>query len=144
MGLSDQGQGAGVRARANPVQRFNEATNRHDIDGIREVLHPSFEMIVPQHPARGFKGMDQELKNMAYLFETHPDCHIETLRMVDAGDEIWVENHLTATDLEMAAVVVFGIDRESDTLLWGRYFSDPVDRGGPGADEWMKEMNESH
>lgn len=124
----------------NPVERFTEATNQHDIEKLRDALHPDFEMIVPQHPARGFKGIEQEIKNMTYLFETHPDCRVETLRMVDAGDEVWVENHLTAAGLEMAAVVVFGIDQETDTIRWGRYYSDPVDREGPGADEWMKEM----
>ncbi|MBO0727754.1 MAG: nuclear transport factor 2 family protein [Acidimicrobiaceae bacterium] len=125
----------------NPVLRFIEATNRHDLDGIEAAVHPDFEMIVPQHPIRGFKGREQELRNMEHLITTHPDCHIEVLRMVETESEVWIENHLTASNLEMAAAVIFGIDQETDTILWGRYYSDPVERGGPGADEWLRQLD---
>jgi hypothetical protein len=125
----------------NPVLRFTEATNRHDLEAIEAAFHPEFEMIVPQHPIRGFKGRDQEVRNMQHLITAHPDCHIEVLRMVEAGPEVWIETHLTATDLEMAAAVIFGLDQETDTILWGRYYSDPVERGGPGADEWLRELD---
>lgn len=122
----------------NPVLRFVEATNSGDVDALEAVFHPDFEMVVPQHPARGFKGRDQEVENMRHLITTHPDSRIEILRMVESGSEIWVENHLTATGLEMAAVVIFEIDRTTDTILRGRYYSDQVERGGPEIDEWMR------
>jgi len=128
--------------KVNPVERFNDATNRRDINDLRAALHPDFEMIVPQKPRRGFKGVEQEIKNMEYMFETHPDLQIEVLRMAENGDEIWTENHLTADGIEMAAVVIFGIDRETDTIRWGRYFSDAVTYEGPGADEWLEALHE--
>jgi ketosteroid isomerase-like protein len=121
----------------NPVLRFVAAVNRGDLEGIEAAFHPDFEMVVPQHPARGFQGREQEIKNMQYLLTTYPDCHIEVQRMVEAGSEIWIENHLTATGLEMAAVVIFEIDPDSDTIRRGRYYSDPVERSGPGSDEWI-------
>jgi SnoaL-like domain len=43
----------------NPVLRFVEAMNRGDIDAVASAFHTDFEMIVPQHPARGFTGREQ-------------------------------------------------------------------------------------
>ncbi len=122
----------------NPVLRFVEATNSGDIDALEAAFHPDFEMVVPQHPARGFKGRDQEVKNMRHLITTYPDRRIEILRMVESGSEVWVENHLTATGLEMAAVVIFEVDHSTDTILRGSYYSGQVERGGPEIDEWMR------
>jgi ketosteroid isomerase-like protein len=124
----------------NPALRFVEAVNGGDVETIGALFHPDFEMVVPQHPARGFTGRDQEVKNMRDLMTRYPDAHIEVQRMVESGPEVWVENHLTATGLEMAAVVIFEIDPESNTIRSGRYYSEPVDRGGPGIDQWMQEL----
>jgi ketosteroid isomerase-like protein len=121
----------------NPALRFTEATNQKDLDAIGAVFHPEFEMIVPQHPARGFKGRDQEVKNMRYLIETYPDCHIEVLRTAETASETWIETHLTATGLEMAAVVIFEIDPSTGTIIRGRYYSDQVDRGSTQIDDFM-------
>ena len=126
----------------NPVLRFVEATNRGDMDAIAAAFHTDFEMVVPQHPARGFKGREQEVKNMRHLLTNHPDAHIEVQRMVESGSEVWVENHLTATGLEMAAVVIFEIDTGTDTIRSGRYYSEPVDREGPEIDEWMQGLGQ--
>lgn len=122
----------------NPVLRFVDATNRGDIDGIAAAFHTDFEMVVPQHPGRGFKGREHEVKNMQHLLTNFPDAHIEVQRMVESGSEIWVENHLTASGLEMAAVVIFEIDSDTDTIRSGRYYSEPVDPEGPETDEWMQ------
>ena len=35
------------------------------------------------------------------------------------------------------------IDRGTDTIRRGRYYSDPVKRGGPGSDEWLYDRNHS-
>jgi hypothetical protein len=125
----------------NPVMRFVDATNRKDIDGIRAAFHPEFEMIVPQQPSRGFRGRDQEVKNMEYLVTTYPMARIEVLRMIEAGSEVWVENALTGCELEMATVVIFEIDRDTDTIIRGRYYSEPVNRGGLKIDDWMQNLS---
>jgi ketosteroid isomerase-like protein len=124
----------------NPAVRFVEAMNRGDIYAVTAAFHPDFEMIVPQHPARGFKGRDQEVKNMQYLLTNYPDLRIEVERMVESGSEVWVENHLIAAGLEMAAVVIFEIDAETDTIRDGRFYSESVDREGPEIDEWMRNL----
>jgi ketosteroid isomerase-like protein len=124
----------------NPVVRFVDAVNRGDLPAVEAVLHPDFEMVVPQHPARGFKGRDQEVKNMRLLVESHPEGRIEIQRMVEDLPEIWVETTYRTGDLEMAAVIIFHIDPETDTIVRGRYYSGPVERGGPDIDEWMERL----
>ena len=124
----------------NAVLRFVDAVNRGDLEALEAAFHPEFEMIVPQHPARGFKGRDQEVKNMRFLIESHPEGRIEVQRMVEDLPEIWIENSYRADGLEMAAVVIFRVDPGTDTIISGRYYSEPVDRGGPAIDEWMERL----
>jgi ketosteroid isomerase-like protein len=124
----------------NPALRFVEAMNQGDIDAVTAAFHPDFEMIVPQHPARGFTGRQQEVKNMQYLLSNYPDLRIEVVGMVESGPAVWIENRLTATGLEMAAVVIFDIDRETNSIRRGRFYSEPVDREGPDIDEWMRHL----
>ncbi len=125
----------------NPVLRFVEAVNRGDIAGVESAFHPDFEMIVPQHPARGFKGRDQEVKNIDYLMSQYPEGRIEVLRMVETSSEVWVENAFRSDGLQIAAVVIFEIDQGSDTIRRGRFYSEPVDSGGPAIDEWMHSLS---
>ncbi|HEV2344134.1 MAG TPA: nuclear transport factor 2 family protein [Actinocrinis sp.] len=60
----------------NAVLRFVDAVNRGDVDGVETAFHPDFEMIVPQHPGRGFKGRDQGVTKMRSLMTTHPEGRI--------------------------------------------------------------------
>jgi ketosteroid isomerase-like protein len=122
----------------NPVQRFVEAINRSDIDGAASAFHPDFEMIVPQHPSRNFHGRDQEVKNMRHLTTKYPEGRIELKRMVETPSEIWIESIFTAQDLQVAAVVIYEVDRETDTIRSGRYYSERVESLGPGIDEWIQ------
>ena len=122
----------------NAVLRFVEAVNAGDLTALEAAFHPDFEMIVPQHPARGFKGRDQEVKNMRFLMEAHPEGRIEVQRMAENLPEVWIENAYRADGLEMAAVVIYEIDPETDTIRRGRYYSEPVEQGGPAIDEWME------
>jgi ketosteroid isomerase-like protein len=121
----------------NAVLRFVDAVNRGDADGVEGAFHADFEMIVPQHPARGFKGRDQEVKNMRGLMTAHPEGRIEVRRIVERGDEVWVQNRYTSADLEMEAVVIYEIDPATDTILAGHYYSEKVDRGGPEINAWI-------
>jgi hypothetical protein len=122
----------------NPVLRFVDAVNRGDIEAVASAFHPDFEMIVPQHPARGFKGRDQEVKNMEHLITTHPEGRITVRRMVEAPNEVWAQNTFTADGLTIEAVVIFEIDPETDTIRSGHYYSEAVDEGGPEISEWIE------
>src|SRR5258708_33860258 len=101
----------------NRVLRFVDAVNRGDVDGVEAAFHPDLEMIVPQHPARGFRGRDQEVRNMRSLMTTHPEGRIEVRRAVESGNEVWVQNRYTCDALEMEAVGIYAIDPAAETTL---------------------------
>lgn len=124
----------------NVVERFVEAVNRGDVEGIAAVFHPEFEMVVPQRPARGFVGRDQEVRNMAHLIESHPDGRIEICRMVETRGEIWVQNSYRADGLHIEAVVIYEVDPATGTIRRGHYYSEQVDTGGPAIDEWIHRL----
>jgi hypothetical protein len=124
----------------DPVDRFNRALATHDIDLLERACHPDFEMIVPQHPARGFVGRDQEVANIRFLFETYPDFTTTVLRKARIGDEIWCETTASAAGLEMAAVVVWEIDAATDTLRRGRFYSERVEHEGGAIDDFMDSL----
>lgn len=127
----------------NPVLRFVDAVNRGDVAGVEAAFHPDFEMIVPQHPGRGFKGRDQEVKNMRYLMTTHPEGRIEVRRSVENGSEVWIQNSYRADGLAMEAVVIYEIDTATDTILTGYYYSEPVDEVSPEINTWMRSLGRS-
>lgn len=120
--------------------RFIDALNRKDIAAVEACVHPEFEMIVPQRPARGFRGREQELKNMRYMFETYPDLSVTLLRKARVGNEVWTETTARGVDINMAAVVIWTIDDETDTLLGGRFYSEPVQGDAPGIDRFMQSI----
>jgi ketosteroid isomerase-like protein len=132
------------QAGRSPADEFFSALNGHDVDRLRACLHPDFEMVVPQKPARGFVGCDQEIANMRLLFDTYPDFAVTVLRTAVDGDDVWTETVATATDLEMAAVVIWTIDRDNDVLVRGRYYSEPVQRDAPVIDEFMRDLATGH
>jgi hypothetical protein len=122
----------------NPVTRFIDAMNRRDLEAMTGAFHPEFEMVVPQHPARGFEGRNQEVANMEHLWARYPDGRIEILAMVESDSEVWVETSFAVRDFKIAAVVIFEIDRQTDTIRRGRFYSERVDTEGPGINEWLR------
>jgi ketosteroid isomerase-like protein len=125
----------------NAVLRFIDAVNRGDVNGVEAAFHPDFEMIVPQSPARGFKGRAQEVENMRHLMAAHPEGRIEVRRVVEHGNEVWVQTRYAADRLEMEAVVIYEIDPATGTILAGHYYSQKVDRGGHGISAWMEALS---
>ena len=124
----------------NAVLRFVDAVNRGDVDGVEAAFHADFEMIVPQQPARGFKGRAQEVENMRLLMASHPEGRIEVRRIVEHGNEVWVQNRYTSDGLEMETVVIYEIDPATGTIRTGHYYSEKVDGGGPEINAWMEAL----
>lgn len=124
----------------DPVDRFNRALATHDLALLEAACHPDFEMIVPQRPARGFVGREQELKNIGFLFETYPDFTTTVLRKARVGNEFWCETTASAEGLEMAAVVVWEIDPDTDTLRRGRFYSELVEHEAPEIDAFLNSL----
>jgi ketosteroid isomerase-like protein len=125
---------------SDPVGEFFLALNDADVDRLTRCLHPDFEMVVPQKPARGFKGRDQEVQNMKTLLDAHPDLSVTVLRRADSRDEVWTETLATADGLEMAAVIIWTVDDATGTLTRGRYYSEVVQRDAPLIGEWIRSL----
>ncbi len=124
------------------VDRFLAALNGRDVDALAGCVHPEFEMIVPQRPARGFVGGAREIENMRYLVDTYTDLAVTVLRKVRVGNEVWTETAATATGLEVAAVIIWEIDADTDTLVRGRFYSEPVQHDAPTIDEFMRTIGD--
>src|SRR5436305_1017609 len=122
------------------VDRFYCALNAHDLDAVRACVHPEFEMVVPQKPARGFTGGDREVENMRLLFDAYPDLVTTVVRCVEDGDEVWTEMTAHASGLEMAGVVIWTVDPVAGTVTRGRYYTEPVDRDTADIAEFMRTL----
>lgn len=94
-------------------------------------------MIVPLQPGRGFKGREQEVRNMAALFEAYGDLTVRVLRRAETDNEVWTETVATATGLEIAAVIIWTVDESTGTLLRGRYYSDVVQHEAPPMEDFI-------
>ncbi|HEY7106197.1 MAG TPA: nuclear transport factor 2 family protein [Acidimicrobiia bacterium] len=130
------------RGAPDVVDRFFAALHARDLDAVAACVHPEFEMVAPQRPARGFTGGAQEVANMRYLLDTYPDLEIRVLRKAHTGDEVWTETTATATGLELAAVIVWEVDTASDTLRRGRFYSEPVEHDAPGIDQFLRGLGD--
>jgi len=138
----DMNPGASEAPDGDVVDRFFGALNARDLDTVSACVHPDFEMVAPQAPARGFVGGAQEVENMRYLVDTYADLEVHVLRRARAGDEVWTETTATAAGLEVAAVIIWEIDEATDTLRRGRFYSEPVAHDAPGIDEFMRTLGE--
>jgi hypothetical protein len=48
---------------------------------------------------------------------------------------------LTGCELEIATGVIFEIDPDTLTIIRGRYYSEPVNRGGLKINDWMQNLS---
>lgn len=49
-----------------------------------------------------------------------------------------MEAAMSSGDLEMAGVIIYDTDTETDTMRRGRYYSEKVDHRGLQIDEWIQ------
>lgn len=103
----------------NPVVRLAEAVNGGDFDGVASVFHPDFEVHRPS--GGGFKGRDQEVKNMQSFMSNYPEGRMEIVHMIETPSEVWVENRFTTEDSDMGAIVAFRVHPETETIIGMRY-----------------------
>lgn len=118
------------------IERIQEALNRHDLEAFLECFDPNYRSEQPAHPNRGFGGKEQVRKNWSGMFESFPDFDAQLLRYVDDGGVVWSEWHWTATGLNMAGVIIFGMEEER--IVWGRLYVEPVEENGQDIDEAMR------
>ena len=122
------------------IERMLEALNRHDLAAFLESFDPSYQSEQPTHPNRGFGGNEQVCKNWSGMFESFPDFKAELLRNVTEGQTVWSEWRWTATGLNMAGVIIMGVEEER--IMWARLYMEPVEEDGQGIDEAMNTITE--
>jgi hypothetical protein len=98
----------------NPVEKFVDAVNTGDLDGVAAVFHPDFE--VRRATGGGFKGRDREVENMQAFMTNFPEGRIKILNMLETPSEVWVNNRFITNDVEMGSVVIFGVDAATETI----------------------------
>ena len=75
------------------VQRFVDAANRHDAQGVADCLHKDFDSIQPIYPSRNFRGSDQVRRNWQAIFQAEPGFRLTLLRSAASDGTVWVELH---------------------------------------------------
>ena len=122
------------------IERMQKALNRHDLEAFLGCFDPNYRSEQPAHPNRGFGGKEQVRKNWSAMFESFPDFEAQLLRHTSDGEVVWSEWHWTATGLNMAGVIIFGV--EEDQIVWGRLYVEQVEEDGQDIDEAMRTITE--
>ena len=123
------------------IERMHEALNRHDLEAFLECFDQDYRSEQPAHPNRGFGGKDQVRKNWSAIFESFPDFRADLLRHASDGTTAWSEWHWTATGLNMAGVILVGV--EDERIVWGRLYVEQVEEDGENIDQAVRSMTES-
>jgi hypothetical protein len=120
------------------IERMHAAYNRHDLEAFLGCFDQNYQSEQPVHPNRGFGGREQVRKNWSAIFESFSDFEAELLRHTSDGETVWSEWHWTATGLNMAGVILLGV--EEDRIVWGRVYMEPVEEDGENIDEAVQRM----
>ena len=87
---------------------------------------------------------DQVRTNWSAIFAGVPDFRAELVATAVAADTLWTEwrwhgTHQDGTRLDMAGVIICGID--GGRLAWARLYIEPVESDGEGIDAAVREMS---
>jgi hypothetical protein len=118
-----------------------DAMNTHDIDAFVSLFAPDYDSSQPAHPDRAFVGSDQVRANWSSIFAGVPDFRAELLTTAAQGDTLWTEWRWRGTGLDMAGVIVFGV--EDGRFARARLYVEPVE-AGEGIEAAVQEMSGRH
>jgi SnoaL-like domain len=124
------------------IERLREAQNRHDLEAFVASFAPDYRSEQPAHPARTFGGRDQVRQNWAEVFTGIPDFRADLLAASTADDTGRLSGAGRArTPTERHSTG--GRDRVRsaggpDCL--GRQYMEPVEEGGAGIDDTVRNM----
>lgn len=127
------------------VDRLVGATNEHDAEAVAACFAEDYENETPVHPARGFRGRAQVLRNWEQIFAFVPDLRAEVISSAIAYETAWTEWEMTGTrrdgtEHKMRGVVLFGV--RDGLAQWARFYLEPVDLGPGTVDEAVREQVE--
>ena len=115
-----------------------EAMNARDIEAFVSLFAPDYDSRQPAHPDRAFVGREQVRANWSAVFAGVPDFRAELVATSVDGDTLWTEWRWSGTDLDMAGVIVFGV--EGGQFAWARLYVEPIE-SGEGIDAAVQEMS---
>jgi hypothetical protein len=120
------------------------AANAHDIDAFVSLFDPDYDSQQPAHPDRAFRGRDQVRANWSAVFSGVPDFCAELVATAVEADTLWSEwrwsgTHQDGSRLEMVGVMIIGV--QSGRIAWARLYVEPVEQGGQGIEDAVRQMS---
>jgi ketosteroid isomerase-like protein len=136
---------APTMAQAEMVDRLRRAVDEHDLDALVACFDDDFVNETPAHPDRSFRGRDQVRANWTRIFAAVPDLTAGVMRSSVDGDTVWTEWEHRGTRRDgsahlMRGVVIFRV--RDDKATWSRFYMEPVQEGGGGVDEAIRDQVE--
>ena len=119
------------------VQRLEQATTAHDLDGLVDCFAVDYVNVTPVHPSRGFNGRDQVRANWQQIFAAVPDLTAQLLGCAAVGDTAWSEWEMSGTRRDgsahlMRGVILFGVSQ--GRANWARFYLEIVQHDGESVD----------
>jgi ketosteroid isomerase-like protein len=129
------------------IERLRAAVDAHDLTSLGECFAPDYVNETPVHPARGFRGREQVLKNWAQIFAALPDIRARVVRSAIEGDTAWSEWEMTGTRPDgstqtMVGVTIFGV--LDGAAAWARFYLEPVDPASLDVDGAVRRAMAAH
>jgi ketosteroid isomerase-like protein len=120
------------------------AMNAGDIEAFVSLFSEDYDSRQPVHPDRDFRGREQVRANWSAVFSGVPDFRAELVASAADADTAWTEwrwdgTHNDGSRLEMAGVIVLGVQRGS--ITWARLYVEPVESAGEGIDAAVRAMS---
>jgi ketosteroid isomerase-like protein len=116
-GVSSESSGAlltdaTTEATMAAIERFNEAFNRHDVDGVMAAMTDDclFDSTYPPPDGRRFEGQEAVRGFWESFFRSSPDAAFETEELFAAGDRCVVRWRYQWVDAQGRAGHIRGVD----------------------------------
>lgn len=129
------------------LERLTAAMNAHDLEALVACFADDYESTQPAHPGRAFRGAAQVRANWTGVFAGVPDLRAELLSVaaadadegvgVELGEMRWTGTYTDGTPFAMQGAAVVGV--VDDRIAWGRLYMEPVEQGGAGIDEMVRD-----
>ena len=105
------------------VERFIDAVNRRDLDGVGAVISDDFRIVDSQ--GEWLEGRDEVLRAHARFFELEPNFNLSAESKVARGDEVLVKGSVTASDPSLALDTLWKARVAGDKVTYFQSFGPP-------------------
>ena len=128
---------------ASMLERLRDAMNSHDAKKIESLFADTYQSSQPLHPARGFSGHAQVLKNWTSVFEGVPDFTAELVASsvdgaIEWGEWDWRGHHPDGSPFAMRGVTIL-LARDG-LVAEMRLYVEPVDVDGDDIEDAVREL----